>query len=177
MPSAPAARHELVERSVTADQEVSGDFRARDRRIKRVRGGVEPVGEQLHDARPAEFPRRQADVMDDEKIYRAARGALVAIGRRDEPGPFGQSLLIDTQCFRHRDNGFVPTGWAHGRRSALGVKLFIDTELLHAVAQRPKGDAEELCRGRAIEPRFLECLNDGLLFDALEIFGQGSGSP
>jgi len=45
VPRAPAARHELVELSVAADQEVSGNFRARDRRVKRVRSGVKPVGE------------------------------------------------------------------------------------------------------------------------------------
>ena len=45
VPRAPAARHELVEFSVAADQEVSGNSRARDRRIEGVRGGVEPVGE------------------------------------------------------------------------------------------------------------------------------------
>lgn len=45
VPRARAARHELVELSVAADQEVSGNFRARDRRVKRVRGGVKLVGE------------------------------------------------------------------------------------------------------------------------------------
>ena len=45
VPRAPAARHELVEIAVASNQEVSGNFRAGDRRIKRVRGGVKPVGE------------------------------------------------------------------------------------------------------------------------------------
>ena len=176
VPRAPAARHELVELSAAADQEMSGYFRARDCRVERVRGGIKPVGEMLDDAGPAELPRRQADVVDDEEIYRAARGALVAIGRRDEPYPFGHSLLIDMQSFRHRDNGLVPAGWTYGPSSAFGVKLFINTELLHPVAQRPEGDAEQLRRGSAIEPRFLERLNDSLLFDTLEILRQWGGS-
>ena len=80
MPRARAARHELVEFSVAADQKVGGNSRACDRRVERVRVGIEPVGEQLHDTGSAEFPRRQADMVDDEENDCAARGALVAIG-------------------------------------------------------------------------------------------------
>jgi len=65
-----------------------------------VRGGIEPVGEQLHDAGPAEFPRRQADMMDDEENDRAARGAFVAIGRRHIANAFDDPFLRDAQSYR-----------------------------------------------------------------------------
>jgi hypothetical protein len=50
-----------------------------------VRRRVEAVGKELDDAVTAEFARRQADVVDDEEIDRAAGGARIAVGRRNEP--------------------------------------------------------------------------------------------
>src|SRR6185436_11662678 len=56
--------------------------------------------------------------------------------------------------------------------SAFRVQLLLDAEALHAVAQRAEGDAEEL-RGRgAVVARLLQRLDDGLLFEALEVFRQ-----
>jgi hypothetical protein len=41
---------------------------------------IEGVAEQLLYMRTAEFTRRQADVVDDQKVYGAAGGPFVGIG-------------------------------------------------------------------------------------------------
>jgi hypothetical protein len=43
--------------------------------------------------------------MDDQEIDRAARGALVAIGRRNEPYAFNQTFVIDAQSLWQGDWG------------------------------------------------------------------------
>lgn len=79
VPSALRARHELDESPVAANQEMRGNPELGQARVIRMSGRVEAVGEELDDAGAAERSRRQADVVDNEEVYRAAGGPLVAI--------------------------------------------------------------------------------------------------
>ena len=105
MPRAPGAGNELDQYTVAADEEMSGYFRAGDGGIERVRPRVEAVGEEIDDAAAAELPRRQADVVDDEEVYRATRGPSIAVGRRNEPYAFNQTFVIDAQSLWRSDWG------------------------------------------------------------------------
>ena len=62
-----------------------------------VRRRFEPVGKELDDTRAAEFSRRQADMVDDQELYRAAGRTFVAVRRRDVPGALYQSLVCETK--------------------------------------------------------------------------------
>src|SRR5258706_9739007 len=66
--------------------------------------------------------------------------------------------------------------------SALGVQLFLDTEALHAVAQRAEGDAEQFRRGGAVVVRLLERIEDRLALDRVQLLrqrpsGEGGRGP
>src|SRR6267143_3252505 len=54
--------------------------------------------------------------------------------------------------------------------------ILFDTQALHAVAQLPEGDAEELGRRGAVEPGLAERLQDRLALDAVEVIGQRRGA-
>src|SRR5512134_712335 len=97
VPRAAAARHELEKLAVATDEKVRGYLSARDRCVVRMRGGIEPVGEELGDARPAELPRRQADVMDNEEAHRASARSRVAVRRGDEGNACRQPLIVDNE--------------------------------------------------------------------------------
>ena len=58
VPRALVARHELHEPTVATHEKVCGDVQMRDRRIIRMRRGVETIGEQPRDSVPAELSRR-----------------------------------------------------------------------------------------------------------------------
>lgn len=103
MPRAPGAGNELDQFTVTADEEVSGYPGARNSGVERVRLRVEAVGEEFDDARPAEFSRRQADVVDDEEFYRATGRAFVAVGRRYIANAFDDPSLRDARSYRQSD--------------------------------------------------------------------------
>jgi len=47
-------------------------------------------------------------MVDDEEVYRAAGGSLVAVGRRNEPYAFNQPFVIDTQSLWQSEFGFIP---------------------------------------------------------------------
>src|SRR5713101_5429520 len=47
-----------------------------------------------------------------------------------------------------------------------------NSQPFHAVAQRPKSDAQELGRGGAIEAGFFKGLEDDFLFDTVQVFLQ-----
>ena len=58
------------------------DLDVRHRPVVRIGGRIEPIGEQLDDARSAELPRRERNSMNDQQDHRRAFGAIVAVGRR-----------------------------------------------------------------------------------------------
>src|SRR3954469_5150740 len=61
-----------------------------------------------------------------------------------------------------------------GRSSWFGesTTLIGDAQALHAIAQLPERDTEELSGGSAVEAGLAECFEDGLALDAVEIGGQ-----
>src|SRR5689334_6866622 len=61
----------------------------------------------------------------------------------------------------------------HGASQPSGRSfIFFDAQPLHAVAQLPEGDAEELGRGGAVEAGLAERFEDRLALDAVEVVGQ-----
>ena len=54
----------------------------------------------LDDAGAAELARRQADGVDDDEINRAARGPLVAVGRRHIANAFDDPPFRDARSYR-----------------------------------------------------------------------------
>src|SRR5438105_8182823 len=50
--------------------------------------------------------------------------------------------------------------------------ILLDAEALHAVAQLPERDAEELRRGGAVEPGLAERFEDRLALEVVEVVGQ-----
>ena len=52
------------------------------------------------------------------------------------------------------------------------IELLFDTQLFHAVTQRPESDAEELGGIRAVVARLFERFDNRFLLDALQILGQ-----
>ena len=97
VPRALSARHELDQLAVAADEEVRRHVEIPDRRVVRMRGGVEPVGEKFDDARAAKFSRRQADRVYDEEVHRAARRPRVAVGRGHVARALNESFGSETQ--------------------------------------------------------------------------------
>src|SRR2546430_16895409 len=61
VPRAPLHRHELQQLAVAPDEKVRRQLQSRDVAEIRMRGGVEPVGEQPLDRVAAVLPPRQAD--------------------------------------------------------------------------------------------------------------------
>ena len=97
VPRALRARHELDDCTVAAHQEMRRCLQTRDRRKERVCPRVEPVGKKFLDGPPAELTRRQADVMDGDKLNAAGSRALVAVGRRDVTHPFEDPFVSEFQ--------------------------------------------------------------------------------
>jgi hypothetical protein len=83
MPSPLLARHELDSLPVSADEKMSGNFKAADSPIIGMSFGIKPVGKKLDHSIAAEFFRRQADVVNHQQAYLAPGGAFIAIGRRN----------------------------------------------------------------------------------------------
>jgi hypothetical protein len=84
-----------------------------------MRGRIEPVGEEIDDAGPAEHPRRQADVVDDEKAYRAAARSRVAVRRGDEGNACRQPLVTDNEGRRGCASSLPPSPSLPHRRQPL----------------------------------------------------------
>ena len=79
MPGALCARHKLDQFTVAPDQKMAGDPEPGDLAIIRMRIRIELIGEQMGDPRPAELPRRQADVVDHKEFDTRALRAVVAV--------------------------------------------------------------------------------------------------
>src|SRR3972149_6538227 len=101
VPRALFARHELDQLTIAPDQEVRRHLAPRNPAVIRMRAWIEAIGEQLDDSRPAEFSRRQADVVDHQQLDHAAFGTLVAVGRRNTT------------------DSSDPAGFVHGHRRSL----------------------------------------------------------
>src|SRR3954468_19593560 len=56
-----------------------------------------------------------------------------------------------------------------------GARIILDAQALHAVAELPEGNAEELGGGRAVESGLAERLQDRLALDVVQVVGQGAG--
>src|SRR5689334_5458245 len=56
--------------------------------------------------------------------------------------------------------------------SALRIELFVDAQALHAIAQGPEGDAEELRRRSAVVAGLLQRVENGLALQRIELLGQ-----
>lgn len=95
MPGALGAGDELNQLAVAADEEVAGDFEIFDGFVVGMFARVEPVGEEIDHARPAELIRRQADVVDDDQLDRAALRARVEIGRGDVARALQQAFFVN----------------------------------------------------------------------------------
>jgi len=106
----------LNEIAAAADQEVGGYRRALDRRVVGMRGRIEPVGKEIDDAGPAEYPWRQADVVDDDEAHRAAARPRVAVRRGDVARAPQDSLRQPPRlCFPHGSPGAACGSAAAGR--------------------------------------------------------------
>jgi len=86
MPGAPTTFDELDQLAVAPDQEMGRDTQACDRPEIRMGIGIEPIGEERLDVRPAEPVRRQADCVYDDQLDRSAARAFVRVRRCDESG-------------------------------------------------------------------------------------------
>src|SRR6266508_1099726 len=72
----------------------------------------------------------------------------------------------------------VPGGrssWLGDAMTRAGVSVIFDAQALHAVAQLPEGDAEELGGGGAVEAGLAERLDDSLALDVVEVIRQRPG--
>lgn len=84
--------NELDDFAATPDKRVSRHLQPLNLAEERVYPGVQNVGEQVLDPRPAEFTRRQADAVNDNEINGAACGTVVRVGgwttsgRLEQPG-------------------------------------------------------------------------------------------
>ena len=81
VPGALQTGYELDDMPVATDVEMRRHATFRDGLIIRVGGAVQRVGEQSLHAIPAEFVRRQTDVVDHQQVY-VAHFACIEVGRR-----------------------------------------------------------------------------------------------
>ncbi len=95
VPCALAARDELQQRAIAADQEVGRDAKAAKGREGGMRRGVERVAEEPLDGVAAVLARRQADRMDDDQIDWNARRAWPEVRRLPALG-VGQPAVAPT---------------------------------------------------------------------------------
>jgi len=79
MPSPLPEIDELHRLAVAADEQMRGDGIAGDGREIGVRVGVELSAEELLHPGPAECPRRQGNVVDDQQVDHGARRTRVAV--------------------------------------------------------------------------------------------------
>ncbi len=82
MPRAMIEGDELDDFTVAPDQRVRGDAHVLDLAKVGMPGSVEPIGEKIDNAGPAELPRRQADAVHHQQIDGRTGWAGVAVGRR-----------------------------------------------------------------------------------------------
>src|SRR3954465_10131002 len=56
-----------------------------------------------------------------------------------------------------------------------GARIILDAQALHAVAELPEGNTEDLGGGRAVESGLAERPQDRLALDVVQVVGQGAG--
>src|SRR4051812_29199757 len=85
MPGAIVQRHELGNRTGAIDQYMRRNFQSTQFRESRIGGAIESIAKQRLYITAAELPWRQTDIVDYEKIDRAAGRTLIVIGRGAMP--------------------------------------------------------------------------------------------
>ncbi len=93
MPGALAEWHELQHFTITADQQVCRYLETLQTAEVRVRAPVETIAEEILDLRPAEFARRQADAMNDDKFGLGARRTRIPVRAEAQARSFEQTGL------------------------------------------------------------------------------------
>src|SRR6187397_1731469 len=83
MPGAVVERDELLDLTVTPQQQVCGDAQNRALAEFRMCLGRQVPGEQPRDPRSAEFTRRQADSVQYDEVRRDSRGTFVEVRRKN----------------------------------------------------------------------------------------------
>ena len=83
VPRAPAARHELNQLAIPANEEMAGHLCVRDLAVVRMGVRIKTVGKQIDDAGTAKFSGGQADVVHDQQVDGCAIGPVVEIGGGD----------------------------------------------------------------------------------------------
>ena len=81
MPGAFSAGDKLDQFAIAPDEKVRRNAQCVDAGVIRMFARVEAIGEQLFYARPAEFPRRQTDVVNDQQADLAIRRPRIEIRR------------------------------------------------------------------------------------------------
>lgn len=96
VPRARITTDKLNEFAVTADQEMRGHPQHAERFKIGMPRRIETIGEKILDVRTAEFARRQADCMDDDKINDGAVRPGIEVRRGDATSRVDPSVVANT---------------------------------------------------------------------------------
>ena len=97
VPGTIVAGNELDQITIAANQKMRRHGELVNRCVKRVGICVEPIDEQLDDARTTEFARWQADVVNDDEIHHGALRPCIEVGRRDARSADEPAVAADDQ--------------------------------------------------------------------------------
>lgn len=101
VPCALGAGHELNNQAIAAHEKMRRHSTLGNRAEIRMRGGIETIRKKVDDPRPAEFSRRQADIVYDEELDRAAHRARIAVRRQNRQRALEESSGINRQVWAH----------------------------------------------------------------------------
>jgi len=100
MPGPLRAGYELDQGAIATNEEMCGHLESAQAFVVRVRSKIESIREQADYTLAAEFPGRQADVVNDQKRDRGTRRALIEVRRRRLLRP-GQDAAYVKRPERH----------------------------------------------------------------------------
>lgn len=100
MPRASAARDELDQLPITADEKVGRDPQAAQPLVIRVRTRIQDVREEIDDGVATEATRWKADVVQNQQKCRDPLGPVIRIRGSDESDPARNPFRIDDEFWR-----------------------------------------------------------------------------